>query len=306
MLVDAWLKDIAPLTTIRDFIRFGATQMAAADVYFGHGTDNAWDEACFLVLESLGLPWALMDKVLDAKLSLPEQQQVLMLFAARIDERKPAAYLLGKAWFAGLPFVINENVLIPRSPIGEMIENDFAPWLSRPPLRVLDLCTGSGCIGIATALHFTEALVDLSDISPEAVDVAWQNIDFYGLEGRVQAIESDMFSALDGEVYDLIVCNPPYVDDEDLASMPPEFHHEPAQALGSGLDGLNFTRQLLEQVGQFLSDDGILVCEVGNSWYALEDAFPNIAFTWVDFERGGHGVFVMTAIELRAFAAQSP
>ncbi|BFM07599.1 50S ribosomal protein L3 N(5)-glutamine methyltransferase [Halioxenophilus aromaticivorans] len=298
MAVDEWLRDTTPLATIRDYVRFGATKMSGAGVYFGHGTDNAWDEACFLVLEALDIPWSLIDQVLDAKLTVTEREQLVSLFEIRIRERIPAAYLLGKTWFAGWPFIVNENVLIPRSPIGELIEKDFTPWLTQPPQRVLDMCTGSGCIGIATALRFPDAIVDLSDISPEAVDVAWQNIDYHGLEGRVQAIESDMFAALEGQVYDLIICNPPYVDAEDLSTMPKEYQYEPKQALGSGDDGLNFTRKLLAQAKDYLSDDGVLVCEVGNSWFALEAAFSDIAFTWVDFERGGHGVFVMTAAEL--------
>lgn len=301
MALDEWLRDTAPLSTIRDFVRFGATKMSNAGVYFGHGTDNAWDEACFLVLEALEFPWALIDQVLDAKLTITEKEHLLNLFDIRIRERIPAAYLLGKAWFAGLPFIVNEKVLIPRSPIAEMIENQFLPWLTQPPHRVLDLCTGSGCIGIATADRFPDAIVDLSDISPEAVDIAWQNIDQHGLEGRVQALESDLFDELNGEVYDLIICNPPYVNAEDLASMPKEYQYEPARALASGDDGLNFTRRLLAEAKDHLSDTGLLVCEVGNSWFALEAAFSDIAFTWVDFSRGGHGVFVMTAAELAAF-----
>jgi len=298
MSIEEWIQDARPLQTIRDFVRFGATKMAGAKIYFGHGTDNAWDEACFLVLEALEIPWTLTDQVLDAHLTLSEREQLLNLFDIRIRERLPAAYLLGKAYFAGLPFIVNESVLIPRSPIAELIEKRFAPWLTQPPQRILDLCTGCGCIGIAAALSFPDALVDLSDISPEAVDVAWQNIDLHDLEGRVQALESDLFSALDGEVYDLILCNPPYVDAEDLATMPKEYHHEPSRALGSGNDGLNFTRRLLAEVREHLSENGLLVCEVGNSWFALEAAFSDIAFTWVDFDRGGHGVFVMTAAEL--------
>lgn len=291
---------ISQLVTVRDVVRFGATQMAGSNLYFGHGTDNAWSESVFLTLETLQLPWDLTDLVLDARLLRQEREQILSTIQQRIDQRIPAPYLVGRAWFAGVPFIVNENVLIPRSPIAELIANEFSPWLDREPERVLDLCTGSGCIGIATALAFGQALVDLADISPQAVDIAWQNVDFHGLNDRVQAFESDMFDQLEVEQYDLIICNPPYVDAEDFYSMPAEYQHEPELALISGDDGLDFTRNLLQQARQFLTEHGVLVCEVGNSKFALEDAFPDLEFTWVEFEQGGHGVFVLRADELES------
>ncbi|WP_317929337.1 50S ribosomal protein L3 N(5)-glutamine methyltransferase [Halioxenophilus sp. WMMB6] len=300
MSVTDWQLDTKTLRTVRDFVRFGASQMANADIYFGHGTDNAWDEAVFLTLETLHLPYSLLDQIMEAALTESERATLLQHFDTRIRDRVPAAYLVGKAWFAGLPFIINENVLVPRSPIAELIEKQFSPWLLEPPQKILDLCCGSGCIGIAAATVFPEALVDLADISPEAVDVAWQNIDLHGMDERVQAIESDLFSDLQEEVYDLILCNPPYVDAEDMATMPEEYQREPALGLESGTDGLDFTRRLLVEARDHLTDNGLLVCEVGNSCYALEEAYPEVAFTWVDFEKGGHGVFIMTATELDA------
>ncbi|MCV6603988.1 MAG: 50S ribosomal protein L3 N(5)-glutamine methyltransferase, partial [Porticoccaceae bacterium] len=200
--------------------------------------------------------------------------------------------------FCGLEFMVDERVLIPRSPIGELIEQEFTPWLQQPPQRILDLCCGSGCIGIACAYAFEEAQVDVSDISAGALDVATQNIHLHHLEGQVRAVQSDLFQGLSGECYDLIVCNPPYVDADDYRSMPSEFQHEPELALASGEDGLDFTRRLLAQVADHLSDNGVLVLEVGNSWPALEQAFPEIAFNWLEFERGGHGVCVLMREQL--------
>lgn len=292
---DVWQEASEQLISARDVIRFGATQMAQSDIYFGHGTDNAWDEAIFLLLEVLQLPWSLLDSIIDARLTQSERDQVLNLYLRRIHERKPAPYLVGRAWFAELPFLVNEHVLVPRSPFAELIEKQFSPWLTKNPERILDLCTGSGCIGIATALAFPESTVDLSDISAHAVDTAWQNIDYHQVDDRVRAVESDLFSALDDQRYDLIITNPPYVDKEDLDSMPKEYHHEPEIALASGEDGLNFTRRLLTEAKKHLAEDGLLFCEVGNSWWALDEAFPDLNLTWIEFENGGHGVFVIDA-----------
>ncbi|WP_051235682.1 50S ribosomal protein L3 N(5)-glutamine methyltransferase [Marinimicrobium agarilyticum] len=293
----------APLTTVRDFIRWGASRFSAEGLYFGHGTDNAWDEAVQLVLHALHLPVQnSRQEWLDATLTEPEREAVAALLQRRIDQRVPAAYLTGEAWFCGLRFHVDERVLVPRSPIAELVEAGFEPWLEQEPERVLDLCTGSGCIGIACAYAFPEAHIHLSDISPEALGVAQRNIHEHHLQERVTAIESDLFSGLSGHRYDLIVSNPPYVDANDLASMPAEYHAEPGLALESGDDGLDFTRRLLAEAGEYLTDHGVLVVEVGNSQAALEQAFPQLPFTWIEFEHGGHGVFVLTAEALAAFS----
>lgn len=292
------------LISIRDYIRWGASQFNAAGLFFGHGTDNAWDEALQLVLHGLHLSLPLNSEVLDARLTLSERKDVITLLRRRMDDRVPAAYLTGTAWFAGLPFKVDERVLVPRSPIAELIEDQFAPWLLRQPEYILDLCTGSGCIGIACAYVFPEAAVDLSDISVDALAVAQRNIDIHEVGHRVRAIESDLFSELAELRYDLIVSNPPYVDAEDLAEMPAEYRAEPALGLASGVDGLDFTRRLLREALNHLTEEGVLIVEVGNSCVALEEAFPELPFTWLEFRRGGHGVFLLTAAQLHEASVQ--
>lgn len=293
------------LNTLRDVIRWATTQFSQAKLYFGHGTDNALDEASQLVLGTLAIPSGTEPSLLDARLTGAEKQQLHRLIRRRIDERIPLPYLTGIAWFAGLSFQVNEHVLIPRSPIAELIEQGFEPWLAgHQPYHILDLCTGGGCIGIACAHYFEEAEIDLADISRDALVVAQHNIQRYELDGRVRCQQSDLFDSLQGKRYDLIVSNPPYVDREDIVSMPPEFLHEPALALASGDDGLDITRTLLRDAADHLTEAGVLVVEVGNSGIALEQAFPKVAFTWLEFERGGHGVFVFTRSELQHYCAE--
>jgi protein-(glutamine-N5) methyltransferase, ribosomal protein L3-specific len=292
------------LVSVRDYIRWGASQFTAAEVYFGHGTDNAWDEAVQLVAHAVHLPLPIHPDALDARLTLTERRDVVALLRRRIEERIPAAYLTGTAWFAGLPFQVDSRVLVPRSPIAELIEKHFSPWLTHAPEYILDLCTGSGCIGIACAYAFPEAAVDLSDISADALAVAQQNVEKHELQHRVRTIESDLFEALTELRYDLIVSNPPYVDAEDLADMPAEYRAEPELGLASGTDGLDFTRRLLREALDHLTDEGILIVEVGNSCVALEEAYPEIPFTWLEFERGGHGVFLLTAAQLQDAVAR--
>lgn len=298
--VDDQHKLSQQLETIRDYMRWSVSRFNQAGLYFGHGTDNAWDEARLIIWHCLKLPHSIGAEVLDAKLTDKERKLILVTVETRIIERIPAAYLLGEAWFAGLPFKVDERVLIPRSPIAELIEHQFQPWLgSTQPQRILDLCTGSGCIGIACAYAFPDAEVDLVDISAEALEVARQNIEKHHLQGVVHALQSDLFAELErSQQYQLIVSNPPYVDAQDLSSMPAEYQHEPVLALEADADGLRFARQILSNAADYLSDDGLLVVEVGNSGEHLEAQFPDVPFTWVEFERGGDGVFVMTRQEL--------
>jgi ribosomal protein L3 glutamine methyltransferase len=290
---------IRELQTLRDMVRWGASQFNAANLAFGHGIDNAWDEALFLARHALHLTPAEDDKAAEARLLASERQHIAQLFQRRITERKPAAYLTREAWFAGLPFYVDERVLIPRSPIAELIEQGFSPWLDETPItHVLDLCTGSGCIGIACALAFPEAEVDVVDICPEALDVARQNVERHGVKNSVNLVHSDLFSSLIPRSYDLIVSNPPYVNQEDMEQLPPEYHHEPVLALAAGNDGLDIVTRIITEAGNYLSPQGILVVEVGNSAVALEQRFPDLPLLWLEFKRGGHGVFVLTAEQL--------
>lgn len=289
------------LLTVRDWIRWASSEFTRAGLFFGHGTDNAWDEAMMLVLGLINQPWDRCDAIIDTRLTVAEKELLIAAIQDRIEKRIPAAYLVGEAPFAGLTFRVTEDVLVPRSPIAELIANEFQPWLEVYPQHILDLCTGSGCIGIACAFAFPEAEVDLSDLSTKALDVARSNIERFALADRVQAIHSDVFANIPPKKYQLIVSNPPYVDAEDLASMPAEYRAEPAMGLGSGDDGLDITRQILSHAAKYLSDDGLLVVEVGNSWPALEAAYPDVPFMWPEFENGGHGVFVLTSAQINEY-----
>lgn len=292
------------LITLRDCLRWATSEFHAQRLHFGHGTVSAWDEAVALTLGALHLPWDVDPSVLDARLLGIERRRIVALVRARIETRKPLPYLLGEAFFAGYPFQVDERVLIPRSPIAELIEHDFAAWFpDQPPARVLDLCTGSGCIGIATALHLPTAEVDLVDISVAALEVAKANITKHDVGVRVRAVLSDVFAGVAGQRYDLIVANPPYVDARDLAAMPEEFRHEPTLALGADDDGLAIVRRILREARAHLNDGGVLIVEVGNTDRNLEAAFPAVPFLWLEFERGGHGVFALTASELDDYAA---
>lgn len=288
------------LLTVRDFLRWAVSAFNAGGVAYGHGTDNAWDEARWLVLGALHLPFDSPDWVLDARLGAAERSHLAALLARRVRERVPTAYLLGEAWFAGLRFRVDPAVLIPRSPVAELIASRCEPWIDgREPARILDLCCGSGCIGIAAAFAWPGAEVVASDISPAALALARENVALHGLGERVRVVESDLFAALAGEVFDLILSNPPYVDAADMDALPAEFLHEPRLGLAAGEDGLDIARRILAAAPDHLAPEGLLVLEVGNSADALEHAFPQLPFLWPDFEHGGHGIALIHAAEIR-------
>jgi ribosomal protein L3 glutamine methyltransferase len=290
---------LASLATAADFIRFGASAFNAARLHFGHGTDNAVDEARALVLHALHLDHDTPRDLLAGALTPAERDTVLALLERRIAERRPAAYLTQTAWFAGLRFYVDERVLVPRSPIAELIERGFEPWLDGVAVtRMLDLCTGSGCIAIACASAFPGAHVDATDSSAAALEVAAENRRYHGLEQRVDLIECDLFEGLAGRRYDLIVSNPPYVTDAELAELPDEHRHEPRVGFAAGRDGLDIVRRIVAQARSFLTPDGVLIVEVGGGSAAVEAAWPELPFTWLDFERGGDGVFLLRATDL--------
>jgi ribosomal protein L3 glutamine methyltransferase len=287
------------IRTVEQLLQWGEQYLLQAGVYFGHGTNNAWDESVALVLYGLGITDQGSQELLQKQLAASAVEEITDLFRTRAKERIPAPYLTRQAWFCGESYYVDQRVIIPRSPIAELIEVGFSPWLDRVPvLRILDLCCGSGCIGIAAAKVFAEARVDLVDISEDALEVARINIQRHGLDSRVMCLHSDLFESLGYASYDLIISNPPYVDAADLASMPREFEHEPGVALTAGTDGLDLVTRILHQAKQYLSATGLLVVEVGNSEQALVQSFPDVPFTWAEFDRGGHGVFILEAEQL--------
>ena len=291
------------LSTISDFIRWGASRFHEAGLFFGHGTDNALDEAAALVLHALHMPPDLHASWFQSRLTGEERERVIALIQRRIDERLPLPYLTGEAWFAGLRFLVDTQVLIPRSPIAELIEQGFAPWLAADRIgRVLDLCTGSGCIGIATAVYLPESEVDLVDISDAALAVCEKNIQLYDLSDRVKAIESDLFASLPPARYDLIVSNPPYVGASEMSDLPREYHHEPVLALQAEEAGLAIVKRILRDAPRYLAPDGVLIIEVGNSAHLLQETYPEIPFIWLDFANGGDGVFLLRAEDLAQYA----
>lgn len=286
--------------TLETLIRAGADWLDGHPLSYGHGTDNALDEAAWIALEACELSPQEPLSDYSIKVTAAQLQRAQQWFRQRAQDQTPVAYLTGRSWFAGLEFATDHRALIPRSPIGELILGNFEPWLQRPPAHVLDLCCGGGCIGIATAVQFPDCAVAAADLSAEALALARQNVAQHRLQQRVTLFHGDLYAALPSDSrYDLIVSNPPYVDSADISRMGGEFHHEPRLGLSAGRDGLDIVRRILAQAARYLCRNGVLVVEVGNSAPALQQLYPEVEFIWLEFAAGGHGVFVLTEADLR-------
>jgi ribosomal protein L3 glutamine methyltransferase len=282
-------------------LRYSVSQFEASEIFFGHGTDNSYDEAVWLIMSALQLPLDTLNNFLDARLTENEREHLARLVERRIKNHTPTAYLVNKAWLQGYEFYVDERVIVPRSFIAELLVNDaFDPWIEHAELvqSAADICTGSGCLGVLLADAFPDALVDVVDISPDAIDVCNINIAKYGLNERVKAIQSDMFTALKDKTYDLIISNPPYVDAASMATLPQEYQNEPQLALGSGNDGLDHTHILLREASNYLNDGGILVVEIGHNRNALLATYPNLPFSWLETSSGDQFVFLLTKEQL--------
>ncbi len=289
------------LLTIRDWLRFAVSQFEASDIFYGHGTDNSYDEAVWLIMGALHLPHDTLNNFLDAKLTSAERTKLAAFIDQRITKHTPTAYLLKEAWLQGIKFYVDERVLIPRSFIAELLVNDsLQPWIEFPELinSAADICTGSGCLGVLLADAFPDAAVDVIDISQDAIDVCNINIAKYGLQEQITAIKSDMFSAIKGKQYDLIISNPPYVDAPSMADLPAEYRNEPQLALGSGVAGLDHTHTILREAANHLTDEGILIVEIGHNRNALLEAYPDLPFTWLEVSSGDEFVFLLTKSQL--------
>lgn len=288
------------LFTIRDWLRFTVSQFEESGIFFGHGADNSYDEAVWLILSALHLPHDTLDNFLDAVITESERKQLAHLIEQRITKRTPTAYLLREAWLRGYKFYVDERVIVPRSFIAELLEDGLQPWIEYPEMvtTAVDICTGSGCLGVLLADTFPDAHIDVVDISVDAIAVANINIAKYGLQERISAIESDMFTALAGKRYDVIISNPPYVDAPSMAQLPAEYRNEPQIALGSGVAGLDHTHTILSEAKHYLNDHGILVVEIGHNRDALLEAYPKLPFTWLQTSSGNQFVFLLTKEQL--------
>ena len=287
------------LHTVRDLLRFAVSRFNDAELFFGHGTDNAHDEAAYLILHTLNLPLDTLEPYLDAKLLQSEKEQVLSVLRSRVEERVPAAYLTHQAWQGDFDFYVDERVIVPRSFVYELLGESIEPWIEYNELvhRALDLCTGSGALAIQMAHHYPDAQIDAVDLSLDALEVAAVNIEEYGLEERINLIHTDLFEGLE-DTYDLIVSNPPYVDAESVAELPEEYLHEPEMALGSGEDGLDITREIIRCAAKYLNPKGVLLVEIGHNRDVLEAAYPELPFTWLETSGGDGFVFLLTREQL--------
>ncbi|MEO8627191.1 MAG: 50S ribosomal protein L3 N(5)-glutamine methyltransferase [Betaproteobacteria bacterium] len=290
-----WTEARASLRTVRDVVRFAVSRFAEASLVFGHGTDNAFDEAAYLILHTLKLPLDRLEPFMDARLTAPELDGVLTLLQRRVDERIPAAYLTHEAWLGEFRFYVDERVIVPRSHIAELLQEGLTAWVRDTDTvsQALDLCTGSGCLAILLAHAFPTASVDAVDVSEAALEVARRNVDDYGLQNRVRTQRSDLFAAIDAQCYEIIVSNPPYVNEEFMQALPAEFDKEPKVALDGGTDGLLVVRRIIAAAKSHLTRSGVLVCEVGGERAAVEAAYPEIEFTWLDTSAGGDQVFLL-------------
>lgn len=288
-----------------DFIRWGTRLFNQQNIFLGHGTDDIQDEALYIVAHCIGMSPEQVNTFKDVNLLTSERQQLVALLIKRVTERIPAAYLTKQAWFAGLNFYVDQRVLIPRSPFAELIESEFRPWIDPEGVQdILDMCTGSACIAIASACYFPDAKVDAADISPHALEVARINVDKHELGHRVTLYESDLFKQIPKKQYDLIISNPPYVATQELNSLPPEYAHEPNLGLEAGFSGLRFALNILYAASDYLRDGGSLFVEVGASQQRLMEVLPQVPFTWVDLERGGEGIFFMPKEQLLNYKEQ--
>jgi len=288
------------LSTLRDYIRWGSSEFNRQQLSFGHGFGNALDEAAYLVLHALNLPWDWSVDYFDCVLTLEEREHVYAILMQRVKTRQPAAYISHEAWFCGLPFYVDERVLVPRSPIAELIQQRFEPWLNADRVdSVLDLCTGSACIAICCQHAFPDARVCASDVSRDALEVAKINLKNHVLTDQIELYESDLFTHIPEQRFDLIVSNPPYVDADDMSALSDEFKAEPSLGLEAGDDGLEIVDRILAQAGKYLSEQGLLVVEVGNSQQAMMQKYDYLPLSWIEFDQGGDGVFCITARELR-------
>ena len=302
-MLDHYLNSTASFETINDFLRYGLSCASRASLHYGHGTDNAWDDIRALILASLSLPYDIEPALLNTRLTLDEKEHLARQLERRIEQRIPVPYLTHEAVFCDLSFYVDDRVLIPRSPIAELIMNQFEPWCDPAKVHsILDLCTGSGCIAIACAYAFPDAIVDASDISFDALSVAAINCESHEMDEQVSLIQSDCFDAIEPHRYSLIISNPPYVGADEMLTLPAEYEYEPVLALETGNNGLAIVDKILRTAVNYLDDDGLLVVEVGNSEEALMEAYPHVPFTWIEFERGGQGVFVLTAEQLKSIA----
>jgi len=299
-MTDMQNHDTSALISVRDWLRYAVSRFNAANLFFGHGSNNAFDEAAYLILHTLHLPLDRLEPFLDARLLPTEAKEIVQILERRVTERLPAPYLTHEAWLQGYRFFVDERVIVPRSFLAPMILEHMQPWLPDPEnvFRALDLCTGSGCLAVLLAEAFPDANIDAVDLSPDALEVAQRNVNDYGLEERISLYQGDLFAPLADMTYDLIISNPPYVNADSVAALPPEYRHEPALALGSGIDGLDATRAILSKAAQHLNPGGLLVVEIGHNRGELEAAYPDLELIWPELEGGADTVFIITREQL--------